>query len=130
MDFKQRRDSALRERGLVPPASPTSPRRSGLSHDKQIPAPAPVPDARTAARQAALRERGLLPAALDQRDLSAQEAERDRRMAVLAAPPTPRESAGPSAAQRLMDEWRAKNGDGAQVCVVCVLRGGGCATRG
>ncbi|EIN09999.1 hypothetical protein PUNSTDRAFT_125954 [Punctularia strigosozonata HHB-11173 SS5] len=121
MDFKQRRDSALRERGLVPPSSsstksPTSPTRrsNGFSIDKDKPLPTPVVDARTAARQAALRERGLLPPAVDGRDLSEQEAERDRRLAVLAPVPEKTASdadadAGPSAAQRLMAEWRARN---------------------
>jgi hypothetical protein len=114
MDFKQHHDSVLCKRGLVPPSSPTSasPRWPGLSHDKDK--DKQLPDAQTAVCQAALREHGLLPATLDQHNLFVQEAERNRRMAVLlTAPPASHGSvgAGPSAAQRLMDEWCAKNGN-------------------
>ncbi|KAJ6610707.1 hypothetical protein B0H10DRAFT_404351 [Mycena sp. CBHHK59/15] len=57
------------------------------------------------ARQAALRERGLLPPL----PLSVQERQQDLRIAIVASPQSSSLERRPTAANRIKEEWEAKN---------------------
>lgn len=80
------------------PAQPVAPRRPQVN----VPSPA---------AQVALRERGLLPPLAPNKDLSEQEAEQDRRLAVvpLGTGPDHTDAGGLTAAHRIKQQWEVQN---------------------